>query len=163
MYAASRADIADLLALRDDLARWLIRRGITQWQPGEFPVKRLHRWVDRGEVRVLREDGRLVAAVAILDTDPIWPPDQASAGYLHLLMVARSHAGRGLGDTVLAAAEHRVQDAGRDWVRLDAVATNQRLIRWYLDRGYTRAGTATFDDPTIHPTALLHKPLTSPT
>lgn len=117
-------------------------------------------WVDDGCVRTLRDDGRLVAAVAVCDHDPIWPPDAASAGHVHLLMVARSHAGRGLGSAVLAAAEQIILDDGRDWVRLDAVATNERLIHWYLHRGYTRAGTVTFDAPATRPTVLLHKRLT---
>jgi ribosomal protein S18 acetylase RimI-like enzyme len=150
------------MGLRDDLARWLLSKGIDQWRPGEIPLERLARWVDRGTVRVLPEDGRLIAAVAVLDEDPVWPEDQIAAGYIHLLMVARSHAGRGLGASVLAAAERTIVDSSRTWARLDAVATNTRLIAWYLDRGYGRAGIATFGDAALHPTALLQKPLTTP-
>lgn len=151
---AGPADIPDLLALRDALAGWLIAGGIKQWRPGDFRAEHLSQWVDRGDVRVLREDGRLIATAAVLDADPIWPPDEVSARYVHLLMVARSHAGRGLGNAVLAAAEKIIQDDGHDEVRLDAVATNQRLISWYLDKGYAMAGTAAFDDPSICPTVL---------
>lgn len=163
MVPATPADVPDLISLRDELAGWLIGRGIQQWEPGDFPEEHLGKWVGDGGVRTLREDGRLVATIAVLNEDPIWSPDGVSAGYVHVLMVARSHAGRGLGSAVLAAAEQTIHENGRDWVRLDAVAMNHRLIRWYLHQGYTRAGTATFDTSGTRPTALLHKPLTART
>lgn len=149
------------MALRDRIARWLLDRGIHQWRPGEFSVARMHAWVERGDVSVHRRDGEVAAAVAVLDEDPAaWDEDLEAAGYIHLLMVARSHAGAGLGDAALAHAEERLRRGGRQIARLDAVASNDVLRQWYEHRGYAVVGTRTFEDPGLFDAVLLEKPLT---
>jgi len=37
--SAATSDVDNLLALRDDLARWLLDREIEQWKPGECDRK----------------------------------------------------------------------------------------------------------------------------
>lgn len=150
-----------LVALRDDIARWLTDRGITQWNPGEFSVDWLRAWIRDGSVHVAREPAGIVAAVAVRwEDDEIWEPDPVgTAGYIHLLMVDRHRAGRGLGDMMLAHAEDRIARDGRRLARLDAVATNRVLLDWYRQRGYRDVGTRTFEDSHWHDTVLLEKPL----
>ncbi len=95
---ATLSDVPVLVALRDALATWLLQQGIEQWNPGEFGVERMRRWVADGRVFVHRRDGEPVAAVAVIWDDPrIWPADEVKAGYIHLLMVDRRFPGEGLG------------------------------------------------------------------
>ena len=157
---AERDDIDELLVLRDALARWLSDRGIEQWLPGELPRQRLGAWVDRGRVHVHRHRGEIVAAVAALDDDPeIWNDGRVDAGYIHLLMVDRRHAGRGLGEAGLAYAEQQIRDGGGRVARLDTVATNTALQSWYERHGYRRAGTRTFEKPGLFDVVLFEKPV----
>ncbi len=92
---ATLNDVSDLVTLRDRLASWLLERGIEQWNPGEFGVERMRRWVADGRVFVHRR-GAPVAVVAVLWEDNIWPADDVRAGYIHLLMVDRRFAREGL-------------------------------------------------------------------
>jgi GNAT superfamily N-acetyltransferase len=95
--------------------------------------------------RVVRRDGRIVASVTLLDRDEeFWGSDSVPALYVHLLMVARSHAGEDLGGRLLARAEALARDRGADRVRLDAAADNRGLQRWYAERGYRAVGSRTF-------------------
>lgn len=72
---------AALVVLRDQVAPWLLERDIQEWLPGEFPTARMQAWADRGDVFVHRRDGRIVAAVAVLDADlEIWDDDRDDAG-----------------------------------------------------------------------------------
>jgi protein-tyrosine phosphatase len=158
---AASGDVDELVALRDQLAKWLIELGIQQWLPGEFSRARMRAWVERGDVLVHRRDARIAAAVAVLDEDTaIWHDDHESAGYVHLLMVDRAHAGVGLGDVALAHAEDRMRGRGRPLARLDVVASNAVLRRWYGDRGYEIVGTRAFEDLELFDVVLLEKPLT---
>lgn len=160
---AIAADADRLVEMRDDRASWLLARGVRQWLPGEFPAERMLQWIRHGAVQVARVDGEVAAAVAVLWEDPdIWPDDGVHAGYVHLLMSSVEHAGRGLGSRMLAHAERRIRAAGRPVARLDAVASNEPLQRWYEGFGYDRVGLKAFDRPDVFGTVLLEKALSSP-
>ena len=157
---AASGDVDELVALRDRLAHWLLERGIQQWLPGEFSRARMGAWAERGNVLVHHRDGQIAAAVAVLDEDPaIWPDDDASAGYVHLLMVDRAHAGQALGDAALATAEDQMRARGRRVAHLDVVTSNAVLRSWYEERGYTVVGTRAFEDVELFDVVLLEKAL----
>lgn len=159
MTVARPDDVAALVALRDSLARWLLSTGVRQWLPGEFSVDRMRDWVDRSWVHVHRIEDDIAAAVAVLPSDTaIWPED-GDAGYIHLLMVARDHAGRGLGDETLTDAERLIAGSGRSLSRLDVVSANPALHQWYVARGYVPVGIKTFDGPDMFDTTLFQKRL----
>lgn len=157
---AGRDDVDELCALRDRIAGWLLERGIEQWLPGEFPAVRMAAWLERGDVFVHRRNGRIAAAVAVLDEDPtVWDDHDQGAGYVHLLMVDRAFAGTGLGDGAIAFAEQELCRRGRRIARLDAVASNSFLRGWYDQRGYRVVGEQTFADLELFDSVLLEKPL----
>lgn len=156
---ASPGDAVALVALRDRVASWLQGRGIHQWLPGEFGVDRMHAWIDQGAVDACWVGGQIVAAVAVLWQDAIWPDDDRDAGYVHLLMVDRRWAGRGLGGVMLAHAEQRIRQAGGVRCRLDAVSSNAALQAWCGRRGYRAVGTVHFDREELFDTTLFEKPL----
>ena len=157
---ANAEDADDLVALRDQVARWLLERDIHQWLPGEFPVARMQAWIGHGDVFVHRRDVRIVAAVAVLDAAPeIWDDDRKDAGYIHLMMVDREYASLGLGDVTLAFAEQRVRDRGGRLARLDAVASNAVLRGWYQSRGYEVVGSRSFQEPELFDLTLFEKML----
>ncbi|WP_199421772.1 GNAT family N-acetyltransferase [Actinotalea solisilvae] len=141
-------DAAALVALRDACARWQLARGVRQWVPGEVTLAVVAAQVAAGEWFVEdHEDhddheGRLVAAIRVLDEDPLVWPDRLPAGYLHGFMVDRELSGAGRGEAVLHWAEDEVRRRGHDVVRLDCVATNEVLRAYYAARGYAERGVA---------------------
>ena len=73
--------------------------------------------------------------------DPIWADrPESSALYLSKLVVARDHAGAGLGERILADVERIARERGADWLRLDCVASNELLARYYQRQGYYPRG-----------------------
>lgn len=140
---ADDGDLAAVVRLRDDAARWMLARGITgQWQPGELSEDHFRLTVKRGGEVWLAEAGeRLVGAWELWwEDEAAWGPQPPVAGYVHRLMVDRDAAPPGTGRLLLHAAERRVAAEGREFVRLDCLADNGRLNSYYLDEGYRAVG-----------------------
>ncbi|MCX5205269.1 GNAT family N-acetyltransferase [Streptomyces sp. NBC_00237] len=140
---AADTDLADLVRLRDDAARWMLAQGITgQWRPGELDGDHFRRIMERGEVWVAESDGRVVGAWELWwEDEDAWGPQPPNAGYVHRLMVDHDRVAPGAGGQLLRAAERRVAEKGRAWVRLDCLAGNERLTSYYLDSGYRIVGS----------------------
>ncbi|MFF0304801.1 GNAT family N-acetyltransferase [Streptomyces sp. NPDC004562] len=141
---AGTTDLDTLVRLRDDAARWMLGRGITgQWQPGQLGEDHFRRVMDRGEVWIAEAEtgGRVAGAWELWwEDEDAWGPQPPVAGYVHRLMVDRAAAPPGTGRTLLRAAERRVAETGRAFVRLDCLAGNARLHAYYLDAGYGVVG-----------------------
>ena len=87
-----------------------------------------------------------------LDTDAIqWTdPDVCGergvdglASYVHGMAVARSAGGMRVGERMLEWAVDTIAARGRPFARLDAMAANAPLCRYYEQRGFRPLGTAT--------------------
>ncbi|MGW2743830.1 GNAT family N-acetyltransferase [Streptomyces sp. NPDC001450] len=139
---ADDADLASVVRLRDDAARWMLAQGITgQWRPGELDEGHFRRIMECGEVWLAEADGRLAGAWELWwEDEDAWGAQPPVAGYVHRLMVNRSSAPPGTGRLLLRAAERRVAEAGRAWVRLDCLAGNAPLNKYYLNAGYRIVG-----------------------
>lgn len=137
MTRATRDDVADIVALRDHLATWMVAQGIDQWKPGEYPASMVADEVDDGQWYIRREDSEVIATVRVVYSDvEFWGDDVADAGYIHGLMVAPSHRRGGLGRQVVAFAEQVIAEAGKSLVRLDTATTNAVLMAYYPSLGF---------------------------
>ncbi|WP_405656804.1 GNAT family N-acetyltransferase [Streptomyces sp. RK9] len=139
---ADDADLAALVRLRDDAARWMIAQGITgQWQPGELGGDHFRRVMESGEVWLAEAGDRVVGAWELWwEDEDAWGPQPPTAGYVHRLMVDHRRVPSGTGQHLLRFAERRVADVGRPLVRLDCLAGNARLSAYYLRAGYQVVG-----------------------
>ncbi|MER6712190.1 GNAT family N-acetyltransferase [Streptomyces sp. NPDC000877] len=139
---AAESDLAALVRLRDDAARWMLTRGITgQWRPGELDEDHFRQVMAHGEVWLAETGGRVAGAWELWwEDESAWGPQPPVAGYVHRLMVDRSTAAPGTGRLLLSAAERRVSEAGRSRVRLDCLAGNAPLNAYYRDAGYRVVG-----------------------
>ncbi|WP_186319084.1 GNAT family N-acetyltransferase [Streptomyces sp. SAJ15] len=140
---ATESDLATLVRLRDDAARWMLACGVTgQWRPGELGEDHFRQVMGRGEVWLAEAENGCVAGAWELwwEDEAAWGPQPPVAGYVHRLMVDRSTAAPGTGRLLLSAAERRVAAAGRTRVRLDCLAGNARLNAYYRQAGYRVVG-----------------------
>ncbi len=139
-------DAPALLRLREEAEELLLARGIDQWHPGEVVLERVAQQVEDKEWHLVRSGGQVVAGLRLLWSDePVWQERNAPAAYVHGLVVARRHAGQGLGARLLAWAEDRASAAGLGVVRLDCAETNQVLRRYYASLGFVRVGRRDFE------------------
>ena len=143
---AGLAEVDEIVAMLSEAACWLLSRGIRQW-PDPFPRERVERLVRRGDFYVARLDGEPVATLALQWADPaFWGDRQDDAGYVHALAVRRTHGGRGLGAKLLDWAEAEVGACGREFLRLDCLAENGALRRYYEEQGFEPRGEVAVDD-----------------
>jgi len=89
----------------------------------------------------VRAGTKLPAMLTLADEDPeIWGAGDGSALYLHKLTVARASAGSGLGRRLLDWAADEARARGRLHLRLDCVAFNTFLRRYYAAAGFAERG-----------------------
>jgi ribosomal protein S18 acetylase RimI-like enzyme len=75
------------------------------------------------------------------DYEAIWGEQfHTDAGYVHRLAVSRQYKGQGIGARLLEAAEAHIRGRGKAWLRLDCMADNPSLNKYYLNQGMTFCG-----------------------
>ncbi|MCX4822624.1 GNAT family N-acetyltransferase [Streptomyces sp. NBC_01142] len=159
---AADDDVESLVALYDGAARWMRRNGIDQWKPGDKDTAHFRLRIKEGEVWIAETGGRPVGAYELWWEDlPAWGIQAPVAGYVHRLMTDRATAPCGLGRVLLAHAEQRIADAGREFVRLDCLSGNSRLRAYYEAVGYRVVGEEpgkVAKDGSLYAVTLLEKP-----
>jgi protein-tyrosine phosphatase len=158
---AATADIPTAVRMRDEAAEWQQQRGIDQWRVGEAKPAYYERRMAADELFIAEQwDGRIVGMVTVVwSDDEIWGTQEIPAGYIHGLVVDRAFAGYGYGRLLLEWAEQHIFAHGRRMARLDYVASNDRLGRYYAAAGYRVVGSKTFPNSTWQPDTLVEKPL----
>lgn len=134
---ASANDIPTIERCIAEASAWMREMSIRQWLPGEFTTTDIASGVTSGATHVGVIDGRTVGSVRIQYSPVLWPERCDQACYIHRLVIDRAYTGRGLELAILAAAERQAGAHGCSAVRLDCGARNDRLVRYYLDAGYT--------------------------
>jgi protein-tyrosine phosphatase len=161
MRLAVAEDAPALYELREAAAAWQVAHGIIQWSPGEIALSAVVRQISRGEWWLSTSlDGSVDAGVRLLNRDPALWGETTDSGFIHGLVVARNATGRHLGSRVLSWAEDHLSRRGHRWARLDCVAGNGRLRRYYRDHGYSECGLLQFPAGSLWlPVMRFEKPL----
>jgi len=146
---ANSADIDTILNLIDSAAVWLHEIGIDyQWAPDKVYQRRDHfaALADSGKFYRVQHHDRTVATF-MLDwvDDELWE-DDGSAGYLGYFTVDRAYAGEGVGRYILAWVAEQVVNNHRSKLRLDCVAENSSLNRYYQSQGFVQVGQFRYSD-----------------
>ena len=141
---AEADDLNRYIDLLEDVADWLTQRGIDQWRPGNFRLAADY-YADsiaRGEVQLALSGDALVGTLRVLLRDPIVWPEIADddAVYVYSLAVKRECADQRLGARLLDWAGDRAAALGRRYVRLDCMAHNAFMRRYYSQAGFLDRG-----------------------
>lgn len=170
------SDVGALVALREQAARWLLSRGVEQWQPGEVGPDEVLGWLAGGRVYVAEAThgpadgpagglsgglaGALLGSVRLAWSDPaVWGRPETGAGYVQALMAARDPRARGVGRRLLGHAEQVTARTGRPVTRLSCLRGNTGLEELYRRAGYAEVGHRSFDRPGWAPVTLFEKPV----
>ena len=128
-----------VLSLLQGSARWLNSKGIYQWRPEYFDLEEVVDFMSNGSDVYLAEYNQdIVGTYLITWSDPmIWQElDNNDSGYIHRFAVNRDYQGNGIGQHLLQAAEGQIRQKGKTHIRLDCMADNPRLNRYYKDCGF---------------------------
>ena len=99
----------------------------------------VRRYMAKGAFLVAEEDGRPAGCVYV--------EQRGDRGYFGLLAVAPAQHGKGLGRTLVEAAEERLRRAGCIAMDISVVDLRTELPPFYRRLGYVETGTAPFPDP----------------
>ncbi|WP_204042137.1 GNAT family N-acetyltransferase [Acrocarpospora phusangensis] len=146
---ANKADLRSILRMRGKIAIWLRSKDTDQWQsawPDEREqAARIRAAIKANATWIICRGKRRVATLTIHDYDQglLWSKTEGAgvpALYLSRMMVDREYAGRGIGAEMLVWAENYAATLGLRYLRLDAWTTNEKLHRYYEERGFETAG-----------------------
>ena len=144
LVRARPRDIGPYIDLLEAIAEWLTARGVRQYSPGSFRDTRSYfaTSIERGEVHWACFDSVRLGAVRLLSEDRMVWPDvrRGEAIYVNNLVVQRGWGHRGVGLRILEWVERDARAKGRLFLRLDCVADNQFLRRYYADAGFMDRG-----------------------
>jgi GNAT superfamily N-acetyltransferase len=139
--SARLADLRQIVEILSDAASWAKARGIERWWPVPFREEWVRRGIHRSEVMVVERDSRIVGTLTLTRRDPqMWGEQPPVAGYVHRMAIRRELAHRCLGERMLEWAASEVQSWGRSKLRLDCLATNESLVKYYRNRGFQEVG-----------------------
>lgn len=145
---AQSDDLTAVLAVMDDASAWLqsIGRG-EQWAPtfsgAPHWVRTFSEWIERSVVFVAEAEPGIIGVFRLEESAgrnmEFWPENDQPALYLFSLGLLRSAAGSGVGLEMLDWALAKARAEGKV-LRLDCWGENERLVRYYLDAGFTSKG-----------------------
>lgn len=124
-----------------EAAAWLKEQGIDQWPspPNEHWQRRMATAIARGEVYTVGIVKNRFGIVRFTWSDPYWP-DDGLAGYVHSMAIRSEMHGQKVGEGILFWATLKAQRQGKRFLRLDCLASNGRLRRYYEDKGFNCQG-----------------------
>lgn len=142
---AGTDDLTLILQVLKEGAETLRARGIDQWQGWHQPDAERLAWVqgglDKGEFYFLEAEGQTIGMYRYLHEDELyWGPQTVRARYVHSLAVRAAWGGRGIGTRLLKRLFVQARAEGAAVFRLDCLATNPALRRYYEALGFVAVG-----------------------
>lgn len=146
---AANSDIDTIMRLRREAAAWLATQGTDQWSSAglDEPVfrDRVSQSVKSRETwMALDHTDTVIGTVGLddwCDTGQWTSDEQQSALFVHRMIIDRNHAGQQHGHQLLQWADYVALARAKNWLRLDAWTTNDKLHRYYQGEGFTYVRT----------------------
>jgi Acetyltransferase (GNAT) family len=134
----------------EEVAAWGAQRGFPSWRPGSFTgrdsvgMSRLRGDIATNSLYLVWRGATPVATFSLLERDPMfWPAAGDEALYLHRFAVRRIAAGAGRHAVEWCLRETRRRD--RQYVRLDCLAENPGIRRYYERFGFAAVDETVID------------------
>ena len=157
---ATATDLAAAMAILAAAAARLCARGIHQWASPPPPgVRRLiERAYIAGHLYLARlaNDQRIIGVFRLRWEDDYWMTAAGKAGYVHSFALCDDACGYGIGEQILGWIGDYLREHQCDYLRLDCIAANARLRRYYEDQGFLYREQVVDGDYTL---ALYELPL----
>lgn len=134
-------DLPLVMEILAEAAAWLKQKGIDQWPspPNEHWQRRMAAAIQQDEMYTVGNTPNRFGIVRFTWSDPYWPDDNL-AGYVHSMAIRPAMQGKNVGGAILSWVAMMAQQQGRQFLRLDCLASNGRLRRYYEEQGFTYRG-----------------------
>jgi len=150
-------DIDALIKITKACAKYMISKGIYQWN-AHYPSKAAFKNdADRNELYVLEVDNKIIGCIVIstyMDEEYIpinWLTPDNKNMYIHRVAIHPDHQGKGYAQQLMAFAESYAIENNYASIRLDTFSQNKRNQKFYELRGYKRLGNIYFPKQSEHP------------
>jgi len=141
---AQSDDLPVVMEILGEAAAWLAEKGIDQWPspPNVHWRRRMAEAVERGEVYTVGFGEKHLGIFRLTWSDPYWN-DDGLAGYIHSIAIRTEMHGQNLAGAILRMVEAEVSQRAKPFLRLDCLASNSRLGRYYEEHGFIFQGELT--------------------
>ncbi|MEO5363343.1 MAG: GNAT family N-acetyltransferase [Magnetococcus sp. DMHC-8] len=152
MQPAMPAEYPAVIQLLQQAAQALHARGVSQWPPAWLSSQRqlIARQVDQGQVWTARLPGAnqtLAGIVTVQEQAEIfWGVVREPTLFFQKLARHPEAGYAGIGDRILCWLEQEARQRACLWLRLECLASNTALHRYYETRGFTQTGHAIDQD-----------------
>ncbi len=138
IITASEKDIPVIENILSDASEWLISIGKPLWSKERITWARLSVEFAVSDFQIALLDGQPAGCMAVVDYDPFFWPDvpKGQSLYIHKFAVKRFAAGKGLSTALLNHAKEMCKQRGISELRLDCIATIQKLCNLYERNGF---------------------------
>ena len=142
IITASERDIPVIEDILGDAAEWLIGIGKPLWSKEHVSWAGLSKEFSASDFQIALLDGQPAACMAVVDYDPFFWPDipKGQSLFVHRLAVKRFAASKGLSSALLDHAKEMCRKRGISELRLDCIATIQKLRDLYDRNGFVCVG-----------------------
>lgn len=154
---ASNKDIDRLLDIVKSCAKYMISKGIFQWNE-EYPSpEAFQNDLKRQELFVLETEKTIIGCITIstfMDAEYIpinWLTPNKNNLYIHRLAVHPEFQGKGFAQQLMDFAEDYAKNHHFDSIRLDTFSQNERNQAFYKRRDYKELGKIYFPKQSEHP------------
>ncbi|GAB1309213.1 GNAT family N-acetyltransferase [Urechidicola sp. KH5] len=135
----------EVLELLKKSAQRLKDNNIQQWDYWLNPPQEKIDWIQEGiankEFFFFYQSEELFGMYRLLYEDILyWGHQEKKAGYIHSLVVKPVFSGKGIGSQVMQHIEHELIQQDIHLLRLDCVANNKRLCKYYEQLGFMKVG-----------------------
>jgi GNAT superfamily N-acetyltransferase len=137
-----------VIQLLKDVAKWLNAQNIHQWgylrNGGEDDE--IREGINNRKTYIARINNKVVGTFTLYDIPSqwdtyIWGPVPDDAVYLHRIAVERDYQDKGLGAKLIKWIEiHLKNEINKKYIRLDCVAENERLNKYYVEHDFRLVG-----------------------
>jgi GNAT superfamily N-acetyltransferase len=135
---ATFLDAESVAGILNEASQWLVGAGIPLWREGELETAHIITDIRAGLFFLAVSSEVPAGTVKFQLEDPIFWPDkpEQDAAYLHRLAIRRRHAGTGLSAAILRWAVNHTHTLGRQYLRLDCLASRPHLRAIYERFGF---------------------------
>jgi GNAT superfamily N-acetyltransferase len=146
-------DVEEAAGILEEAIEWAAALGFDSWtrgsfaDPGGWGRERLHEALRSDALYLVLRGREPVATFSLLPEDTLfWPEAAEDALYLHRFAVRRAHRGGRIGTLSLHFMLEEVLRAGRRYLRLDCLAENPGIRRYYERAGFVHRGDTVVND-----------------
>ena len=142
LVQCAEKDFTLFIEVIEEAAEWMASKGIDQWKPGWHRDNQQYLLPFLNNENIyLAHSGDELAGAFILSYDggKLWKGRPGNANYLSKLVIRRKFSGHGA--SLLKQAEDKARDDGALMLRLDCLASNERLCRYYMEKSYEPVAT----------------------